>query len=234
LGFSFHDDLEAFKSIIDSYDGWTLAQIMYNYMDEDYQAGTEGLKYAASKGLAVVVMEPIAGGRLAVKPSEPIQKIWDEADVKRTPAEWALSWVWNHPEVSVVLSGMSTMSQVVENVTSADHAEPDSLAEKELQLIARVAEKYRESGFVGCTGCRYCQPCPQGVNIPEIIALYNEFYIKNRDDAIKSKYWEHITPESQAKRCQRCGECEKLCPQQLPVRDIMSRAAMLFETDPPR
>jgi len=234
LGFSFHDDLEAFKSIIDSYDGWTLAQIMYNYMDENYQAGMEGLKYAASKGLAVVIMEPIAGGRLAVKPSEPIQKIWDEADVKRTPAEWALSWVWNHPEVSVVLSGMSTMSQVVENVRSADHAEPDSLAEKELRLVARVAEKYRESGFVGCTGCRYCQPCPQGVNIPEIIALYNEFYIRNRDDAIKSKYWEHITPESQAKRCQRCGECEKLCPQQLPVRDIMSRAALLFETEPPR
>lgn len=233
LGFSFHDDVETFKSIVDAYDNWTLAQIMYNYMDENYQAGTEGLKYAAKKGLAVVVMEPVAGGRLAVRPADSIQNIWDEADIRRTPAEWALRWVWNHPEVSVVLSGMSTMEQVVENVKNADKAQPDSLTPKELDLISRVRQKYKESGFVGCTACRYCQPCPQGVKIPEIIALYNEFYVKNRDDAIKTKYWEHISPESQAKRCQRCGECEKLCPQKLPLREILGRVAMLFEMEPP-
>jgi predicted aldo/keto reductase-like oxidoreductase len=233
LGFSFHDDLVTFKDIINSYDGWTLSQIQYNYMDSDYQAGTEGLKFAASKGLSVVVMEPIAGGRLAIKPPKLVQDIWAEADVKRTPAEWALMWVWNQPEVSVVLSGMSTMDQVVENLNSADRSDTDVLTKKEIKLIARVAAKYEELGFVACTGCRYCQPCPQGVNIPEIMSFYNEFYIKDRDDAIKTKYWEHITPETQAKRCERCGACEKLCPQQLPIKEILSRAAMIFELERP-
>lgn len=234
LGFSFHDDLVTFKEIINSYDGWTLSQIQYNYVDSDYQAGTEGLKFAASKGLAVVVMEPIAGGRLSIKPPKPVQDIWDEADKKRTPAECALMWVWNQPEVSVALSGMSTMDQVIENLNSADRSAIGVLTKKELKLIARVAAKYKQLGFVACTGCRYCQPCPQGVNIPEIMSLYNEFYVKDKDDAIKEKYWEHITPETQAKRCQRCGACEKLCPQQLPIKEILSRAAMIFELERPR
>jgi hypothetical protein len=228
LGFSFHDEFAVFKNIIDSYDNWTMCQILYNYMDANFQAGTKGLEYAAAKGLAVVVMEPIGGGRLAVKPPDDIQKIWDEAPTRRTPGEWALRWVWNHPEVSVVLSGMSTMQQVKENVEAADHSEPNSLTRQELHLVERVSQKYRELGFVGCTGCRYCLPCPQGVNIPEIISLYNEFFMKDRNDEVKSKYWEHITPESEAKRCARCKQCEKLCPQQLPVSEIMSRAAFLF------
>lgn len=234
LGFSFHDDYDTFKSITDGYSGWTLCQILYNYMDADFQAGTKGLEYAASKGLAVVVMEPIAGGRLAIRPPEEIQSVWDEAGVKRTPAEWALRWVWNHPEVSVVLSGMSKMQQVVENVKSADCSLPNSLSEEELDIIGQVAKKYKELGFVGCTGCRYCLPCPQGVNIPQIISLYNEFYRKNRSDEIRSKYWQYVTPETQAKRCARCKQCEELCPQQLPINDIISRAAMIFEQEEQR
>jgi hypothetical protein len=189
------------------------------------------LKFAASKGLAVVVMEPIAGGRLAIRPPKPVQDVWEGADVKRTPAEWALMWVWNQPEVSVALSGMSTMDQVVENLNSADHSGPGMLTKKELKLINRVAAKYRQLGFIACTGCRYCQPCPQGVNIPEIMSLYNEFFVKDRDDAVKTKYWEHITPESQAKRCQRCGTCEQLCPQQLPIKNILSHAVWIFEQE---
>jgi len=231
LGFSFHDSLDAFKDIINSYDGWTLSQIQYNFMDADYQAGTEGLKFAASKGLAVIIMEPIAGGRLAIKPPKPVQDIWEGAEVKRTPAEWALMWVWNQPEVSVALSGMSTMDQVIENLNSADHSGPGVLTKRELKLINRVAAEYKRLGFIACTGCRYCQPCPQGVNIPEIMSLYNEFFVKDRDDAVKTKYWEHITPESQAKRCQRCGTCERLCPQQLPIKNILSHAAMIFEQE---
>ena len=231
LGFSFHDDYSVFRKIIDDYDDWTLCQIQYNYMDTAYQAGTKGLKYAASKGLAVVVMEPIAGGRLAIKPQKEIQTIWNEANIKRTPAEWALLWVWNQPEVSVTLSGMSTLDQVKENIKSANHSGCGVLSRKELDLVNRVAEKYRQHGFVGCTGCRYCLPCPEGVNIPEIMSLYNEFYVKDRDDAVKKKYWEHVTPESQAKKCVRCGKCEELCPQQLPVREILSRAAMIFEQE---
>ena len=200
-------------------------------MDTEYQAGTRGLKYAASKGLAVVVMEPIAGGRLAIPPHPEIQAIWDEAEVKRTPAEWALQWVWNHPEVSVVLSGMSTMEQVIENVESAGRSGPGTLTHRELELIDQVRRKYKGLGFIGCTGCRYCMPCPEGVAIPEIFGLFNEYYMKDRDDEVKTKYWEHITPESQAKRCARCGRCEELCPQQLPIRDLLSSAARIFESE---
>jgi predicted aldo/keto reductase-like oxidoreductase len=231
FGFSFHDEYSVFKNIIDSYKEWTLCQIQYNYMDADYQAGKKGLKYAASKGLAVVVMEPIAGGRLGVTPPTEIQTIWDEAETKRTPAEWALQWVWNQREVSVALSGMSTLEQARENIQSADRSGPAVLTKKETQLINRVASKYKQFGFVGCTSCKYCLPCPEGVNIPKIISLYNEYYMKDRDDEVKKKYWEHITKESQAKRCARCGKCEELCPQKLAIRDVLSRAAWIFEED---
>jgi predicted aldo/keto reductase-like oxidoreductase len=228
-GFSFHDEYRVFKKIIDGYDNWTLCQIQYNYVDADYQAGTRGLEYAASKGLAVVVMEPIAGGRLGVRPPEQIEAVWNRAEKKRSPAEWALQWVWNQPEVSVALSGMSTMDQVAENVKSASRSGPGSLSEKELDLISQVEKRFKEFGYVGCTGCRYCQPCAQGVNIPTIISLYNEYFMKDQNDEIKKKYWEHITPESQAKRCARCGKCEELCPQHLPVRDVLNRASWIFE-----
>jgi len=231
LGFSFHDDYPVFKEIIDSYDGWEFCQIQYNYMDTEYQAGTRGLEYAASRGLAVVIMEPIAGGRLAMKPPEGVQSIWDEARVKRTSAEWALRWVWNHPEVSIVLSGMSSMEQVMENVKTAGQSGPNTLTREELDLVERVKRKYMEMGFIGCTGCRYCMPCPQGVDIPMIFGFYNEYYTKNRDDEVKNRYWEHITPESQAKRCARCRKCEQLCPQQLPISDLLSGAAQIFESE---
>ena len=230
FGFSFHDDYPAFKNIVDDYDGWTFCQIQYNYVDADYQAGRKGLKYAASKGLAVVVMEPVAGGKLAMPPPKAIQEIWDEAEEKRTQADWALRWVWNHPEVSVVLSGMSTLQQVKENVESANLSKPNALTENELSLIERVRQKYEELGFIQCTGCRYCMPCPEGVNIPQILSLYNEYYVQDEPEEVRKKYWEHITPESQAKKCARCGKCEELCPQKMPIRNILSEAALLFET----
>ena len=229
LGFSFHDDYELFKEIVDSYN-WTFCQIQYNYMDTDYQAGTRGLRYAASKGLAVVVMEPIQGGMLAVPPPPEIQAIWDEAEIRRTPAEWALQWVWNHPEVSLALSGMSTMDHVVENVESADRSSPGTLTEAELWLIAQVREKYREYGFIGCTACGYCMPCPEGVNIPQIFELYNGYYRKGRDREVIGKYAERVPHENRAGRCVRCGRCEDLCPQQLPICNLLAKAARLFES----
>jgi len=229
LGFSFHDDLDLFKEIVDAYDGWTMCQIQYNYMDTEYQAGTRGLKYAASKGLAVVVMEPIQGGRLAVPPPPEIQAIWDEAPVKRTPAEWALQWVWNQPEVSVVLSGMSAMQHVVDNVESAGRSGPGTLTEEELEFIERVKQKYGELGFIGCTGCRYCVPCPQGVAIPEIFALYNQYY-STKDDSVKAMYSEQLAAENRASSCVECGQCEDLCPQQLPIRNLMRGASRTFES----
>lgn len=231
LGFSFHDNYDLFKEVVDSYDNWTLAQIQYNYVDTEYQAGTKGLKYAASKGLAVAVMEPVAGGRLAVKPPKPIEDLWNQAKTRRTRAELALLWVWNHPEVSVALSGMSTLQQVKENLNTTDQSEPNTLTKEELELIDKTTKKYKELGFIGCTGCRYCLPCPEGVNIPDVISIYDEYFTKNTPDEIKTKYWEHITPESQAKRCQRCGKCEELCPQHLPIREIMGNAAWLFDQE---
>jgi len=235
LGFSFHDTFEVFKQIIDAYDGWTFCQIQYNYLDKDYQAGRRGLRYAASKGLAVVIMEPIEGGMLAVNPPPEIQSIWDEAEIKRTPAEWALQWVWNQPEVSVVLSGMSTMEQVIENVESASRSGPGTLTEKELQLISRASGKYREFGFIGCTGCEYCMPCPEGVAIPDIFSFFNE-HSKNRGDRdaqmeVVKRYGEAISPENGARNCAKCGQCEEQCPQQLPIRDLLGRAGRVFERD---
>ncbi len=228
IGFSFHDDLETFKKIVDYYD-WTFCQIQYNYMDTEYQAGMEGLRYAAAKGLALVIMEPIAGGRLAVPPPLDVQSIWEEADVKRTPAEWALQWVWNQPEVSVVLSGMSAMQHVVENVESACRSGVGTLAEKELGLIARVREKYGELGFIGCTECRYCQPCPEGVVIPEIFSIFNEFYASNKDDTVKARYADEIPEDARASKCVKCGACEELCPQNLPIRDLLRNVTRTFE-----
>jgi predicted aldo/keto reductase-like oxidoreductase len=232
LGFSFHDDIEVFREIVDGYDGWTFCQIQYNYVDTEYQAGTRGLTYAASKGLAVVVMEPIQGGNLAVKPPDAIQAIWDEAKTQRTPADWALQWVWNHPEVSVVLSGMSTMDQVIENLESASRSGPATLTEEELAILSRVREQYLAIGFIGCTGCRYCVPCPEDVAIPEILALYNQHYARRGDpDAqqeITTKYGETVPPEYGAERCVKCGECEDKCPQQLPIRNLLTRAARSF------
>jgi len=233
LGFSFHDEYNVFKDMIDGYDGWTLCQIQYNYLDEEYQAGRKGLQYAASKGLAVIVMEPIAGGMLSITPPKEIQAIWDTAEVKKTPAEWALRWVWNQPEVSVVLSGMSAMTQVIENVESANRSAPNTLTEKELELISGVRQKYQTYGLIGCTGCRYCTPCPHGVEIPDIFTLYNEHYTKRLDskarEEVVNKYRESVPPEGRAKNCAKCGECEDKCPQKLPIRNLLQDAASTFE-----
>ena len=228
LGFSFHDDYPAFREIVDDYNGWTLCQIQYNYMDADYQAGTKGLRYAASRGLAVVVMEPIAGGRLAINPPGEIRARWDK-EPRRKPAEWALQWVWNHPEVSVALSGMSTMQQVAENVRSANRSSPNSLSLKELKLIDRVKHLYKKLGFVGCTNCQYCMPCPEGVNIPQILALYNEYYTANRSVKVKKRYRESVTAETMASRCVGCGNCEELCPQSLSIPEVLRKAKAIFE-----
>ena len=231
IGFSFHDEFDVLKEIVDYYDGWEFCQIQYNYMDTESSGrgpGTKGLKYAASKGLAVIVMEPIQGGRLAITPPPEVQAIWDEAETKRTPAEWALQWVWDHPEVSLVLSGMSTMQHVVENIESAGRSGPGSLTDYELELFERVKEKYREQGTIGCTDCRYCLPCPEGVAIPDIFTILNENYLRNREET-REKYLAGIAPENRASKCVQCGTCEELCPQQLPIRNLLRGAVRTYE-----
>ena len=161
IGFSFHDNTEALKEIVDGYDGWTTCLIQHNYMDIENQAGTEGLKYAASKGLAVAIMEPLLGGNLA-RPPAPVRELFDEFEGDRSPSDLALQWLWDQPEVAVVLSGMTTMEQVEENLRSAEASGVGSLSFSEKDLIARVREKFNERAAIQCTACGYCMPCPNG------------------------------------------------------------------------
>jgi uncharacterized protein len=221
LGFSFHDNFDAFKEIIDAYDNWTLAQIQYNFMDEQNQAGTKGLEYAHKKGLAVVVMEPIRGGRLA-RPPEKVVKLWQSAPVQRTPAEWALRWVWNHPEVSTVLSGMGSMQQVAENVATAEHSQPHNLTADEVALVGRVKDAYF-SDAVACTGCRYCMPCPNDVDIPRVFNLYNDAVIYG-DAARPRRDYGRMKPEQRADNCTKCEQCVEKCPQQLAIPELLEKA----------
>lgn len=229
LGFSFHDGLELFEKILEDSEHFTFCQIQLNYMDTDYQAGVKGLKKAAEKGLAVVIMEPIKGGKLAVTPPKDVQDVWAKADTKRSPAEWALQWVWSKPEVSVVLSGMSEMKHVEENVEYAGRSGPGTLSEKDQALIKEAKQAYLNLGFVGCTACRYCMPCPQGVAIPGILGLYNEYYMSGQSDEIKQKYWTQITDDTHSSNCISCGECEEKCPQALPIRKFMKETEQMFK-----
>ena len=224
FGFSFHDNYELFKEIIDAYDKWTLAQIQYNYMDEEFQAGTRGLKYAHQKGLAVTVMEPIRGGKL-IRPPEKVAELWANAPVQRTPQEWALRWVWNHPEVTLALSGMNTMEQVVENVAYAEHSEPHNLTADELALVERVRDAYRSLTQVPCTGCRYCCPCPSGVDIPRVFTCYNEATIYNSTARARKMYNSRLfKAENHADQCIKCEQCVEKCPQKLAIPELLEKA----------
>jgi len=227
LGFSFHDDFPIFKEIVDGYDYWTMCQIQYNYMDEEFQAGTRGLRYAHSKGLAVVVMEPLRAGRLA-RPPEKVAKVWANAPAHGTPQEWGLRWVWNHPEVTVVLSGMSTMGQVIENVAYTEHSQPSNLTADELALIERVREAYFSLNQVSCTACRYCMPCPNGVDIPRIFELYNDAIIYADSRHPKWAYSVNspgiLKAENRADKCIKCDQCLEKCPQKLPIPELLEKA----------
>jgi predicted aldo/keto reductase-like oxidoreductase len=215
-GFSFHDHFESFRNIVDSYN-WTFCQIQYNYMDENYQAGTRGLKYAHGKGKNVIGMEPLRGGKLTKKVPDEIREMLDEQGITKTPAELGLRWVWNHSEFSVVLSGMSSMDQVEENLRIADHAEPDSLTETELEIIGQIKELYTERTKIPCTSCRYCLPCPSGVAIPEILNTYNDLHIYRDEAWAKAYYNIGIRSERWADKCVECGQCEDLCPQEIQI-----------------
>jgi predicted aldo/keto reductase-like oxidoreductase len=229
VGFSYHGDLHDFKAIVDDYP-WDFCQIQYNFLDEYYQAGKAGLKYAAAKGLGVVVMEPLRGGNLAGKVPAEVQRIWDEAAVKRSPAEWGLRWVWNHPEVTVVLSGMGEEAHIAENLKVADTAFPGSLGPEEVARVDRVKAVYRKLMKVGCTGCQYCMPCPAGVDIPLCFSLYNSKYLFNRPRQARDNYLVFTSGfnsgrPSYATLCKNCGQCEQACPQHLPIRRHLKEVA---------
>jgi hypothetical protein len=188
-------------------------------MDIDHQAGMTGLKYAASKGLAVVVMEPLLGGKL-VDPPEPIGEIWGKAARQRTPVDWALQWLWDQPEVSVVLSGMSSIEHVTENVASADASGIGTLTEEELAIVDQVRETYQTLCPTPCTQCSYCMPCPHGVDIPRNFEIYNQGAMYDKPGQARRSY-AILEEEKRASACAACLECEDQCPQSIPISEWM-------------
>lgn len=228
-GFSFHDELVLFKEIVDAYN-WTFCQIQYNFMDEQYQAGTEGLQYAAGHGLGIVVMEPLRGGMLA-KDIPSINDIWKKSPVRRSPTEWALRWVWNHPEVTVVLSGMSNFEQVKQNLVYAENGLPNSLSSEYLTIFKEVEAEYRRRIQVPCTGCRYCMPCSANVSIPECFEMYNQGCMFDAPDVARYNYnflGGMFGSPGFASQCQECGECEKKCPQGISIPEQLKKVAAYF------
>jgi predicted aldo/keto reductase-like oxidoreductase len=200
-------------------------------MDIEEQAGTRGLKYAAERGLAVVVMEPLRGGKLAAPP-EKVRRVWEAAPVRRTPADCALQWLWNQPEVSVVLSGMSSMQQVSENLASAQRSGIGTLNAAELGLFEQARDQFLGLSPIPCTKCEYCMPCPNGLNIPALFEWFNRGVMYESFDEARWRY-EHLRPEERASACARCLQCEDLCPQRIPISEWMGRIhAVLGEKQP--
>lgn len=227
-GFSFHDQLPLYKEIVDAYD-WDFSQIQYNFMDENYQAGYEGLKYGKQKGLAMVVMEPLRGGRLASCIPAEVKSIWESAEKQRTPVEWALKFVWDKPEVSLLLSGMNTMEQIKENILSASDALPETLTNEETVMIEKVRDIYLGRTKVNCTSCKYCMPCPAGVNIPGCFSVINTASMYDDVKSAKLSYGFMTAQGGKASSCIECGACEGVCPQQLPIRSLLKEAVTAFE-----
>ena len=228
-GFSFHGLADDFIRIVDAHP-WVFCQIQYNYLDQDYQAGTKGLEHAAAKGLGVIVMEPLRGGNLGLATPPPaVATIWHEAKVRRTPAEWALRWIWNRPEVTVILSGMNDDVHIQENLAMANTARARALAEEELELVERAGRAYRELMTAGCTGCGYCMPCPSGVMIPTCFEEYNKMRLFGGLEEAKFRYAFRMSGDlvdghpGYASQCAHCGECLDKCPQHLQIPDLLEQ-----------
>jgi predicted aldo/keto reductase-like oxidoreductase len=233
IGFSFHDEHSVFEDIIKGYDAWDFCQIQYNYMDVDYQAGERGLKLAAEKGMGVVVMEPLRGGSLAKDPMPPeVQKVFSQSNRNWKPVEWALQWVWNQPEVSLLLSGMSTIEQVQQNLVSADKSSVGMLTDDDLAVIDNARKAFHSLTPIPCTKCEYCLPCPSDVAIPTIFALYNEGIMYQNPGHARWAYKNNFKDENKADNCIECGLCEEACPQGIEIIDWLKTAhSYMTETD---
>ena len=227
-GFSFHDRYEVFEDVVGSYD-WTFGQIQYNYLDVDYQAGRRGLKLGADRGLAMVIMEPLRGGFLVNYLPEEMRAELAGIRPDWSPVDWGLRWLWDQPEVSLVLSGMTAMAHVDENLKIAETAAP--LSEREQAAVGRVRDFFLKRIKVNCTGCGYCLPCPSGVNIPKNLSYYNNYHLIDADEArarVKYFYDAQTSPDETAANCVHCGECEDKCPQKLPISDTMTMVEQAF------
>jgi predicted aldo/keto reductase-like oxidoreductase len=220
---------------VDAYDNWVLAQVLYNFMDVNDQAGRRGVEYAAGKGLPVVVMEPLRGGLLAKEPPEPVAKVWAKASRRLKPVEWAFRWVWNQPEITVALSGMSAMSQVVENLPIADRAEVGILTEQDLAVIDEVRKAYRSLRPIKCTACRYCVPCPNNVDIPAIFQIYDDamMYQDTRIGQFRYNAPFGLNQDQRADKCTECGECLEKCPQHIDIPEWLKKVHEALYTDNP-
>lgn len=221
-GFSYHDKAEYFNEIIDYYD-FSFCQIQFNYLDEDYQAGLDGLKYAKSKDLGLVIMEPLRGGKLAAGLPQEAMDVFNNEDKEKSTAEWALRWVLNHSEVSIILSGMSTMDQVIENINISKEAKANSLSKSELNAVEKVKDIYKSRIKVNCTTCGYCMPCPQGVDIPRNFTIYNNYYMFDEE-----KGYENLK-EKDASHCIQCKICETHCPQSIEISKELEKVVTTFQ-----
>jgi predicted aldo/keto reductase-like oxidoreductase len=226
LGFFFHDQYRFLRDIITAYDNWTFCRFQYSFMDIDHHPGSSGLKYAADNGLAVVVSRPLLGGRLTKNIPESVAKIWAEAKPKRPPAEWALRWVWNHPEAATVVCDMSTMEQVKENMALADKVKAESFTVPEELVISRARDAYRALKPIPCTACRGCMPCPQDIDVPRIFEIYNDALMYGDIETAREIYrLEHHNLES----CNECESCAAACGKSIPIPEWLKKARKLLE-----
>lgn len=225
LGFSFHDNFECFKDIIE-YRKWDFCQIQYNYMDRNIQAGDDGVALAESLGIPMVIMEPVKGGTLATLPDDvltPFKRINPDA----SPASWALRFVGSQKNVKVVLSGMSSMAQLDDNLATFENFAP--LSDEEADAVEHVADCIRKHVFNGCTGCRYCMPCPNGVDIPGNFSIWNEYGMYRNTGSTKWRWNNHLSDEKKAKNCLSCGACEAVCPQHLSIIDNLAALQTMLD-----
>ena len=223
-GFSFHGTPDSFTTIVDGYD-WDFCQIQYNFMDEEFEAGAAGLRRAAERRIGVLAMEPLRGGLLAGRVPEPVAAIWARASLKRSPADWALRWVWHHPEVVCALSGMNAPEQLDDNLATAESARAGGLSAEELSLVAEVREFFRAKMKVNCTTCGYCLPCPAGVAIPDVFSNYNTSAMFDAQRMASFVYRNWVMGGGHgADQCTRCAECEPKCPQRIPIQDMLEEA----------
>lgn len=227
IGFSFHDELPVFLEVLDAFP-WDFCQIQFNYMDLDYQAGEKGLRAARERGIPVIIMEPLKGGKLTDRIPPAIQEIWDAAPAQRSAADWAFRFVAEYPEVLTILSGMGSAAQLDENLDIFSRFSYPLLTADERARVLQVAEAYRRTVPYGCTGCKYCLPCPQKIDIPSFIDLYNEWHIYDHNPKVMVNFgwW---FPKYKPSTCTACKACEDHCPQGLPISDIMREGARIFE-----